>query len=183
MSIPQNRVKAEDLETSLRPHLDYMFRLAFRFTCKETDAEDLVHDVLVKLYSKRSNLAEIENLRSWLAKVLYRTFIDQQRKSWRSPLRLLKQQFVDNDDYDVLDTIACDAPGPDMALEQKITRKDLQEAVAQLNPEQRSVCVLHDVEGYTLVELEKILDIPLGTLKSRLHRARAQLRKILASGT
>ncbi len=174
--------EAENFEKVLGPHLQFLYRLAYRFTGKVADAEDLVQDVLVKVYLHRNNLTEIDKLRAWLAKVLYRTFLDQQRKFWRSPLSLLKTK-REPDDPEVLDGIASSNPGPDAQLETKVKNDQLRAAIRCLNVEQRVVCVLHDIEGYPLPELEDILETPLGTLKSRLHRARGNLRKKLLLGT
>lgn len=166
----------EDFESFIRPHLDNMYKLAYRFTSSEADAEDIVQEVLLKAYLKKDDITEISNLRAWLAKVLYRTFIDQQRKLWRSPLKLLNKINYDQPDYNYLESIPSSEPGPDDVWENEIVNKQIHDALKSLNPKHRAVCVLHDMEGYTLVELAIMLETPLGTLKSRLHRARATLR-------
>ncbi len=167
-------------ETLLRPHLHHLYQVAFRFVGNAADAEDLVQDVLVKLYPKRRQLADIETLRPWLTRVLYRMFIDQRRKMNRSPLSLVKGG-VDEQGTSVLDRLHSPEPDPADQVDRAITRKRLQKAINSLNHDQQSLCLLHDVEGYTLQELEGILETPIGTLKSRLHRARARLRVLLAS--
>lgn len=170
-----------DFEAIVLPHMRKLYRVAYRLTGNSHDAEDLVQDVLVKLYPKRRQLLEVEKLGPWLAKVLYRTFLDQQRRNKRSPLHLVAK--AASSDVDLLDFVAAQEPGPREAAEKSEKTEELMAAIAALNEDQRHLCLLYYVEGYSLAELEEILDTPLGTLKSRIHRARSQLRSILEQGT
>ncbi|MBU0681876.1 MAG: RNA polymerase sigma factor [Proteobacteria bacterium] len=181
MSFIHSFSKTADFESIVRPHMLRLYRVAYRLTGNSTDAEDLVQDVLVKLYPKERQLLAIETLGPWLAKVLYRTFLDQQRRNKRSPLHLVAKGA--NMDADILDFIASPQAGPEEGTEQKETHRRLQAAINSLNPDQRHLCLLYYVEGYTLAELEEILDTPLGTLKSRIHRSRDALRNFLNQGT
>lgn len=183
LTMPTSRtIPAREFENLLCPHLDFLYGVAFRLTGMQADAEDLVQEVLLKLYPTYSKLAAIEKIRPWLAKVTYRTFIDHKRRYQRSPFSLLKST-SSSEETNPVDTLASDNPGPAQMVENKFTSRDLQAALNMLNEEQRAVCVLHDIEGYSLPELEDILTTPLGTLKSRLHRARASLKKIIKHGT
>jgi len=167
------RNRQDRFATLLAPHIDYLFRLAYRFTGQRADAEDLVQDLLAKLYPRRGEIEQIELLRPWLARTLYHHFIDQVRRSERSPLH-------DAATLDALETAAVPAAEqPDSAAEADDLQRHLSTAMATLNPDQRALVALHDIEGYTLQELQTMLDTPLGTLKSRLHRARAALRSAL----
>ncbi|KPJ94801.1 MAG: hypothetical protein AMJ53_04540 [Gammaproteobacteria bacterium SG8_11] len=150
-----------------------MYRLAYRFCGSREDAEDLVQDLLVKLYPRIDELRGIDNLQSWLATVLYRQFVDRTRHNNRSPVRL-------TEDGETFPVSADDsARQPEAQLLNNEAIDQVQQALLQLNEDQRVLVVLHDVEGYKLTELQQMLDIPIGTLKSRLHRAREQLKKIL----
>lgn len=170
-----------DFESIVSPHMLRLYRLAYRFTGSASNAEDLVQDVLVKIYPKRRRLLTIEKLGPWLAKVLYRTFLDQQRRNKCSPLCLVTKGR--NSDYDILDCIATQDAGPAEGVENQETREHLHAAINSLNQDQRHLCLLYYVEGYTLAELEEILETPVGTLKSRIHRARSSLRDFLNKGT
>lgn len=174
--------RASEFETLLKPHLMRMYRLAYRLTGSSSDAEDLVQDVLVKIYPKRHDLHRIEKLRPWLGRVLYTTFVDQYRKTKNSPLRLVVSSFHD-EQSDFLDVLPIDTPNPEESVEGDQAKRVLQRAIQSLSADQRHLCLLHDVEGYTMSELEVILNVPIGTLKSRLHRAREKLRKILQNET
>lgn len=172
-----------EFETLLRPHVPHLYRLAYRFTGNPSDAEDLVQDLLVKLYPKLKDIRKINKLRPWLAKILYRIFIDLQRKHSRSPLRLTKMEHPDNPANSILDSLPTERPNPEEILERKINQDRLLKAVQALKEDQRHVCILHDIEGYALSEITEILNVPLGTVKSRLHRARENLRFFLKHGT
>lgn len=161
-------------EQLIEPHLNHLYQLAFRFCNNQADAEDLVQDVVLKLLPRSNEMSQIEKIRPWLAKVLYRLFIDHYRQQNRSPLSLVP-------DGENLLSEQPDPSGetPETLAEDGLNQKRLMKALQTLNEDQRAVVLLHDVEGYTLVELESILDSPQGTLKSRLNRARTYLREYL----
>ncbi len=174
----RTRPAAPNFEDLLRPHVDYLYRLAWRFTGSVADAEDLVQDVLLKLYPRTQELFDIEQLQPWLARVLYRQYVDFVRQRARTPIAELANNTEGDDN--LLDTLPAIEDGPEEHAERSGWRERILGALDRLNPEQRAVVTMHDVEGYTLEELETILETPLGTLKSRLHRARHRLRALLA---
>ncbi len=161
----------------MRPQVEYLYRLAWRFTGSVADAEDLVQDLLLKLYPRTAELYEIEQLRPWLARVLYRQFVDSVRQQARSPITVIADDPSDGEN--ALDAFPAAKDGPEDCAERSAWRERILAALQQLNPEQRAVVAMHDIEGYSLEELETILATPLGTLKSRLHRARQRLRALL----
>lgn len=164
-----------DFETRLAPHIDSLFRLACRLTNDPLDAEELVQEVLVKLYPKREELAKIDQVRPWASRVLYRLFVDKWRRSKLEPLN--ESDLSDDQDLDGPST----SMSPEDYLQMRCDVTSVEEALNQLSLDHRTLIMMHDVEGYTLVELEEILEVPLGTLKSRVHRARARLRKLLVA--
>lgn len=168
--------RARRFEQQLRPHLPALYRYAYRLCRNRDDAEDLVQELLTRLFEKQVPIDNLEQPQSWLLTVLYRQFIDTRRKSQRTPTDL-------NDEHSeaILDGLHQNRDTPEHALEQNRLQYDLQRAIDSLNEEQRLVVLLHDVEGFTLPQLQEVLDIPGGTLKSRLHRARTRLREILSS--
>ncbi len=178
MSMFGKKSHAHHFEHLVRPHLDYLYRVAYRFSGHACDAEDLVQDLLVKLYPKMAELAAVEQLRPWLARALYHHAIDVSRRAGRSALGN-RIHLVDDDESDPLDSLPGHGHDPEQATEQALTQERLQSAFAGLSVEHRAVVALHDIEGYSLDELTHLLDTPIGTLKSRLHRARARLRALL----
>jgi len=163
---------SDPFEDLLAPHVEHLYRLAYRFTGNREQAEDLVQDLLVKLYPRSDELAEVAQLRPWLARTLYHQFIDQKRREQRAPF------VAEEAGLEAVDTDP--RSDPEGGVERDRLQQRLTAALATLNPDQRALVALHDMEGYTLVELEPLLSTPLGTLKSRLHRARARLRSALA---
>lgn len=182
ISLFQYFSQTSEFEKIIHPYILKLYRVAFRLCGSASDAEDLVQDVLVKVYPKRKTLVKLENPGPWLVKVLYRTFIDERRRMARSPLHLILQS-NDDENNSALESIPTQTSGPEEISENNQLRDRLMRAINSLNLDQRDLCILHDVEGYTLIELEEILETPIGTLKSRLHRARASLRKILQDET
>jgi RNA polymerase sigma-70 factor (ECF subfamily) len=104
---------------------------------------------------------------------MYRMFVDGTRKKARSPLTLI------DDDTAFYDTMVNDDAMPDEVLAEDQRINKIQSAFNRLSEEHRILMTLHDIEGYRLVELESMLGIPVGTLKSRIHRARARMRDLL----
>ena len=176
---PYRRGRPAELnfEDLVRPQVQYLYRLAWRFTGNVTDAEDLLQDVLIKVYPRTREMVGIQKLRPWLAKVLYHQYVDSVRQRKRSPV--LELVSGGEGEEDPLDKIPTAREGPEQEAERSGQRDRILAAVRQLNPDQRAIVAMHDVEGYSLEELERILETPIGTLKSRLHRARARLRALL----
>jgi len=161
--------QARRFDALVRPHVEAMYRFAYRLLHDRHDAEDLVQDVLTKLYPRTLELARVEVLRPWLLRVVYRQFVDTLRREQR------RVAVFDDRDVEPADP----APGPDTqaALAQGVDR--VRNALRQLNEDQRQLVLLHLRDGYTLAELAVALDVPVGTLKSRLHRAKANLKSLL----
>jgi RNA polymerase sigma-70 factor (ECF subfamily) len=109
---------------------------------------------------------------------MYRIFVDQLRRERSSPVQYGAddEMAAEAEDDSLLDLAA----GPDELLEQELTQARIVAAWDELGEEHRVVLSMHDIEDYSLPELSQIIDVPLGTLKSRLHRARARLRALLA---
>ncbi len=162
-------------EQLLRPHLPRLFRLACRLTSSKVDADDLFQDVLTRLYPRLSELQNLEHAASWLARVMYNHFIDDQRRSARRRLRVVEESSLAGGSIEALGSTGDNLHGA-------VWREQIQtldRALNMLSEEHRLVIMLHDAEGYKLKEIQEITGDPLGTIKSRLHRARARLREIL----
>lgn len=170
------RTRAGRFDSLLRPCLDDLYRLALRLTCNEHDAEDLVQDLAIRLYPRLDELEKVECLRPWLARVLHNLYIDAIRKRQRRP-----QGYVDNDSDMHLAGLQDRSYGPEGRFELDDLQRQLAASISSLSEEHRYVVIMHDMEGYTLNELTEIFGVPLGTLKSRLHRARKLLRDALGT--
>lgn len=164
-------------EQLLRPHLDGLYRLAFRLTGNKSEAEDLFQDVLTKMYVKLDDLADVEAPGPWLKRVMYNHFIDNRRRYSRQRLVMVEESQLPAESVEDLPGGSCPAA--------EVTRRDnimrLEKALDMLSDEYRQALVLHDVEGYKIKEIQELTGDAAGTIKSRLHRARARLREILES--
>ncbi|NIR31860.1 MAG: RNA polymerase sigma factor [Gammaproteobacteria bacterium] len=175
----RRRVSASEFEALVQPHIHHLYRLAYRFTGSVADAEDLVQDVLTKLLARSRELRSIDQPRPWLTRVLYHQFVDDVRALAREPASPPESEA---DPSAQEHPPAGEGATPEGALEHEFTVARLQAALGRLSEAQRAVLALHDMEGYTLPELSTMLELPIGTLKSRLHRARAALRAQLGAG-
>ncbi|MBN1239813.1 MAG: RNA polymerase sigma factor [Gammaproteobacteria bacterium] len=162
---------AERFETLVGRHYDLLYRTAYRFTRSVHDAEDLVQEVCIRAYPRLDELETLDQPHSWLLCVMRRLFIDQLRRYERGHVESL----ASHDEAG----FASDAPGPAEETEAELRSRRLDYAWRRLDRDQRSLLTLHDVEGYTLAELMDMTGLKEGTLKSRLHRARARLGKLL----
>lgn len=165
-------------ERLLRPQLERLYRLAYRLTGSKAEAEDLFQDVLVKLFGKLDDLAGIEEPGSWTSRVMFNHFVDNRRRFARRRLVSVEESQLPQKSVESLPGV--DNPEQDAERLDDIIR--LGKALARLSDKHRLVVLLHDTEGYKLTEIQDITGDPLGTLKSRLHRARARLRALLSAG-
>ena len=154
----------------MRPHYELLYRAAYRLTRSVPDAEDLVQEVCVRAYPRLEELAGLDNPRSWLLCVMQRMFIDQTRRYERSHVEPLMGSE---------ETLVSDAPGVAELVDEVQRKQRLDRAWRRLGKEQRALLALHDIEGYSLAELTQMTGLKEGTLKSRLHRARVKLGRLL----
>jgi len=167
-------------ERLVRPHFDRLYRLAWRLTGAKAEADDLFQELLIKAFGKLDDLVELDEPGSWLCRVMYNLFIDEQRRFARRRMHTVEEGQLAGDGLENLP--GSDNPVLDHERLERIQRLD--KALARLSDEHRIVVLLHDTEGYKLTEIEELTGVPVGTVKSRLHRARARLREILvADGT
>lgn len=152
-----------------------MYRLAWRLTGAKDQAEDLFQELLIKAYGKLDDLVEIDEPGSWLCRVMYNMFIDEKRRYARRRMRTVEEGEMSGDGLAGL----AGADNLELDHEQFERMKALDNALQQLSEEHRLVVLLHDTEGYKLSEIQELTGTPVGTAKSRLHRARARLREIL----
>ena len=161
----------------IKPHLDRLYRLSFRLAGNKAEAEDLFQDVLTKIFPRLGELIEIEEPGSWLCRVMYNHFIDNRRRYARQRVVSVSEDRLPGKSLEEL-------PGnldPVADAERLDNIMRLQRAFSELSEDHRLVVLLHDSEGYKLTEIQEVTGTPVGTLKSRLHRARARLREILAA--
>ena len=165
-----NESPAEEFDQLMRGHIRSLYRYAYRWTGDVDQAEDLVQETLTRLYSEVPRLREIQALRPWAARIMYRIFVDWLRRAHRSPV-----MYVDNEEIDTPD----ESLDPALLAEQALQQEQIAAAWSHLHEQHRVVLSLFEIEGYSLEEVASIIEVPLGTTKSRLHRARQSLRELL----
>ncbi len=165
----------DTFENLVRPHFDRLYRLAWRLTGQKAEAEDLFQELLIKAFGKLDDLVKIDEPGSWLSRVMYNLFIDERRRFARRRLHTVEEGEMSGDGLAGLP--GPDDPAWDQERYERMQRLDA--ALSQLSDEHRVIVLLHDTEGYKLTEIQELTGVPVGTIKSRLHRARARLRQIL----
>lgn len=183
MDVNTNKYSEEQkvgvFDNEFMPHIDSMYNFAYRLTFDEDDAKDLVQDTYLKAYRFIDSFKEGTNARAWLYRILKNSFINGYRKKSKQPLRVDYQEV---EQFYRLENIPKEAT---MDLRIEMTRDmigdEISHALNSLAVDFRTVIILCDLEDFTYEEMAKILDIPIGTVRSRLHRARNLLRKKLGA--
>ena len=152
-------------------HSARVFRLAYRLTGNRQDAEDLTQEVFVRVFRSLSTYTP-GTFEGWLHRITTNLFLDQVRRRQRIRFDALPE--------DADDRLAGTDPGPERAWEQNHLDLDIQAALDGLPPDFRAVVVLCDIEGLSYEGISEMLGVKLGTVRSRIHRGRAQLRRALA---
>lgn len=173
---------AAEFDALIREHLPALFRQAYRWTGTADRAQDLVQELLVRLYPELPILRTLDRVRPWALRVMYRLFVDQIRRERRSPVTYVGAAGALAADDDFAEA-ADETLEPSRLADSLLTQERIVAAFGALSADHRVVLSLHDIEGYSLEEVGEALGIPLGTAKSRLNRARARLREELLAGT
>jgi RNA polymerase sigma factor (sigma-70 family) len=153
----------------IEPHLEALFRAAYRLCRSVPDAEDLVQDVCLRAFDRCAHLRQADSPRAWLLRVLFNLHVDTARRA----KRFTAQPF---DEARRFGHDAADMPADH--AEAALLADTLDEAWRGLNPDQQALLAL-SAEGHSPAELAAITGLPLGALKARLHRARARLGRLL----
>ncbi|MFM9135801.1 MAG: sigma-70 family RNA polymerase sigma factor [bacterium] len=166
-------------ERDALPYLDQLYGAALRMTRNPADAEDLVQETFVKAFAAFSSFTEGTNLKAWLFRILTNSFINTYRKKQRQPYQTGTD---DLDDWQMQHTQAY-ATGQLRSAEaealDRLPNAVINDALAQVPEDFRVAVYLADVEGFSYKEIADIMDTPIGTVMSRLHRGRKLLRGLL----
>jgi RNA polymerase sigma factor (sigma-70 family) len=160
------------------PHINSMYNFAYRLTLDADDAKDLLQDTYLKAFRFIDSFQQGTNAKAWLFRILKNSFINDYRKKSKEPSKVDYQEvetFYNSEDVDRQIT-------PDLRVEalQDMIGDEISIALNSLDVDFRTVIILCDLEGFKYEEMAKILDIPIGTVRSRLHRARNLLKEQLS---
>ena len=158
-------------EDVVEQHSSRVYRLAYRLTGNAHDAEDLTQEVFVRVFRSLSSYTP-GTFEGWLHRITTNLFLDQARRKAKIRFDALAE--------DADSRMPGRVPSPDSQVHDRLFDDDVEAALADLPPDFRAAVVLCDIEGLTYDEIADVLDLKLGTVRSRIHRGRTMLRKALA---
>lgn len=168
----------EQFEAAALCHLDSLYGTALRLTRDAREAEDLVQDTMLSAFRHFDRFIPGSNARAWLYKILNNTFIDRYRRGKRE--RLARELMVDDELPSMMsEDSSKSATSPDDLLSQPLLSDDVKRALEDLPHDYRMAVMLCDLEEFSYKEIAEILDCPVGTVMSRLHRGRRILQRSL----
>lgn len=162
------------------PLLDSLYASALRMTRNPADAEDLVQETMLRAYRSFDRFEEGTNLKAWMFRIMTNAYINTYRKKQREPKKVSTDEVEDFDLYQELKNHDDQfSQTPERIVLDSLVDSDIIEAIDDLPEQFRLAVVLSDVEGFSYADMAEIMDVPLGTVMSRLHRGRKALQKRL----
>jgi RNA polymerase sigma-70 factor (ECF subfamily) len=178
-STPLGRDEARLFETLMLKHQDQIFRVAYRMTGNHDEAEDLVQEALMEAFQSFRRFQPGTHFDRWVYRIMSHTYIDRLRRKSKTRVESLDQPLGEGEGEGYLREIADRSPSPeDRALSSEIDER-VQAALQELPEDFRLAVILCDLEGFSYEEISQIAHCPVGTVRSRIHRGRAQLAKRL----
>ena len=170
----------ERFQQDALPLLDSLYGAALRMTRNPADAEDLVQDTMLRAYRAFDRFEPGTNLKAWLFRILTNAYINTYRKKQREPRKVPADDVEEFDLYRELKNHSPEFEAtPERIVLDNLVDSDILEAIDDLPEQFRLAVVLSDIERFSYAEMAEIMDVPMGTVMSRLHRGRKALQKRL----
>ncbi len=163
-------------EELILQHEKIVYNLALRMMKQSEDAKDISQEVFLKAYRNIRNFDERSRFSTWLYRITTNTCIDELRKRQKKPSLSIEEE-MDGEEGGILRQIAAAGDTPEESLLRTEQKSEILQALNKLSPEHRTIVVFRDVQGLSYEEIAEILEIGLGTVKSRISRGRAQLKQ------
>lgn len=171
---------AADFVEAILPCIDQIERGARRLTPNKYDAEDLVQETLLKAYSGFHTFRQGSNVRAWLFRIMYNTWVSRYRARQRGPNEQLCEDFTDGQLSAEAGHTAAGLRSAEVEALEALRDDEIADALAAIPAANRMVVYYADVEGYQYREIASLMGTPVGTVMSRLNRGRRRLRELLA---
>jgi RNA polymerase sigma-70 factor (ECF subfamily) len=163
----------KEFEREALPHMDALYNFALRMTGDGDDANDLVQDTFLKAFRFFDKFEKGTNCKAWLFRIMKNTFINSYRKKTKEPDKV-DYEDVENF-YENVKPSSTDSAHLEKEIYDNLIDDEISTAIASLPDDFKTVIILSDIEGFTYDEIADFVDVPVGTVRSRLHRARKML--------
>jgi len=174
-----NQPRSWDFEAAAMPYVDSLYNTAYRMARNSEDAEDLVQETYLKAYKYYDKFQEGTNFKAWLFKILKNTFINSYRRKQQAPPESDFSEIEESFESLVSEEVSRKSKSPEQEFLANVLDGDIQKSLEALPEDFRMVVVLADLEGFTYKEIAEILDVPVGTVMSRLYRGRRLLESAM----
>lgn len=168
-----------DFESQAMPFVDSLFNTAYRMTRNVEDAEDLVQEAYLKAYKYYEKFEEGTNFKAWLFKIMKNTFINNYRKRQQAPPQSDFAEIEDAFENQLSEEVTRQIKSPEDELLENVLDEDVQRALDSLPDDYRIAVILADLENFSYKEIAEILEVPVGTVMSRLYRGRKMLEQAM----
>lgn len=176
-----NRCREGDLaayDQLMQQYEKKVYSLCFRMAGNHEDAADLAQEAFLKAFRALPSFKGQSAFATWLYRIVTNTCLDEKRRSSKKPFLVSLDKRLETEDGEIALTLPGDSPDPLKSTLDGELQREIQSLLEKLPAEQRIVVVMRDIDGYTYEEMADTLQLSMGTLKSRLNRARSKLREL-----